>query len=230
MGLPAEMSNDEPNAANETHTHAPAGSNRTLGQEAFPVNRLIHGDALAELRKFPSNLAQAVVTSPPFWGQRLYEDETPVIWSKGTESVAFGRESTPEDYVRHAVEVLGEIGRVLKPRGTVWWNIGDSYLTRTILHGNSLDRIMRYGGPACVLGRDSEQTEVCWARVSEGQGSNAGSLPDGDRRSAAWPVAAIDHRLVKTAADWDRNPARVWEDIRTHMPEPVTDRPVTGHE
>lgn len=38
-----------------------------------------------------------------------------------------GLEPTPEQYVRHLVEVFQEIWRVLRPDGTLWLNLGDSY-------------------------------------------------------------------------------------------------------
>ena len=38
----------------------------------------------------------------------------------------YGSEPTIELYLQHSVEILQEIRRVLKPWGTVWWNIGDS--------------------------------------------------------------------------------------------------------
>jgi len=78
---------------------------------------LLHGDA----RCVP--LADAsvdcVVTSPPYWGLRSY--------GIGAENGELGAEPTPDEYVAHLVEVGREMWRVLKPSGTFWLNIGDSY-------------------------------------------------------------------------------------------------------
>ncbi|KAA6340116.1 Modification methylase MboII [termite gut metagenome] len=38
-----------------------------------------------------------------------------------------GLEDTPEEYIKQLVEIFMEIYRVLKPGGTLWINIGDSY-------------------------------------------------------------------------------------------------------
>ncbi len=38
-----------------------------------------------------------------------------------------GLEPTPELFIRHTVEVFREVRRVLRPDGTLWLNIGDSY-------------------------------------------------------------------------------------------------------
>jgi DNA modification methylase len=56
------------------------------------------------------------VTSPPYWGLRDYEVEGQI-----------GLEKTPEEYVARMVEVFREVGRILKPHGTLWLNIGDAY-------------------------------------------------------------------------------------------------------
>src|SRR3989304_265928 len=38
-----------------------------------------------------------------------------------------GLEPTPQLYVQHLVEIFREVRRVLRPDGTVWLNLGDSY-------------------------------------------------------------------------------------------------------
>ncbi|MAH43706.1 hypothetical protein CL614_08380, partial [archaeon] len=41
-----------------------------------------------------------------------------------------GLEETPEEYVEKMVEVFKQVKRVLKHDGTVWLNLGDSYLSQ----------------------------------------------------------------------------------------------------
>jgi hypothetical protein len=48
--------------------------------------------------------------------------------------------------VTHSLEILRALMPAVKKSGTIWWNIGDSYMTRTILRGSSADRIRHYGG------------------------------------------------------------------------------------
>ncbi|MDR1981509.1 MAG: site-specific DNA-methyltransferase [Tannerellaceae bacterium] len=43
------------------------------------------------------------------------------------EDNQIGLEDTPEAYIQRLVEVFTEVYRVLKPEGTLWLNIGDSY-------------------------------------------------------------------------------------------------------
>jgi DNA modification methylase len=77
---------------------------------------VVHNIDCAEgLGQLPDDCIDLVVTSPPYWGQR---------GNAGT-----GLEEDPRDYVRNLVAVLAEAMRCLKPSGTLWLNIGDSYNT-----------------------------------------------------------------------------------------------------
>src|SRR3990172_997718 len=56
------------------------------------------------------------VTSPPYYGLRDYGEDGQL-----------GLEDTPEQYIENMVSVFREVWRVMKPHGTLWLNIGDSY-------------------------------------------------------------------------------------------------------
>lgn len=77
---------------------------------------IIQGDSLEALRGIASDSVHCCVTSPPYYGLRDYE-------MKGQ----IGREETPELYVARLVAVFREVQRVLRPDGTLWLNISDSY-------------------------------------------------------------------------------------------------------
>lgn len=62
------------------------------------------------------NSIDCCVTSPPYWGLRNYG-----------MSDQIGMEHTPELYVQALVKVFEEVKRVLKPAGTLWLNLGDTY-------------------------------------------------------------------------------------------------------
>ena len=80
------------------------------------MNKLICADAAAGLKTFPQESVQMCVTSPPYYGLRDY----------GTDG-QIGVEQTPQEYIDRLVEVFAEVYRVLKPDGTLWLNISDSY-------------------------------------------------------------------------------------------------------
>ena len=155
----------------------------------------------------------------------MYVDEAAVDWADGS-SVPFGREDRVEAYALHSAELLGELVRLLKPRGTIWWNLGDSYITRTILHGNSADRIRRYGGE-----RSS------WANTPNKRGSAGHEyLKDKDLALVPAMVAMAAQRRglwLRSVIIWNKLHGSATHpeiEVRAHMPEVVTDRPVTGHE
>ena len=77
---------------------------------------ILHGDCLNILRTMPNNVVDCCVTSPPYWGLRDYGHDDQI-----------GLEETPEEYVSKMVAVFHEVKRVLKPEGTLWLNLGDSY-------------------------------------------------------------------------------------------------------
>ena len=62
------------------------------------------------------NSIDCVVTSPPYWGLRDY----------GING-QFGLEDSLDSYIQNLVEAFREVWRVLKPTGTVWLNLGDTY-------------------------------------------------------------------------------------------------------
>lgn len=79
------------------------------------------GDALFVLKELPDSSIDCVMTSPPYWGKREYENG------------GIGLEKDYRDYVRHLAEIFLELKRVLKPTGSFWLNIGDSYQRKNLL-------------------------------------------------------------------------------------------------
>lgn len=117
----------------------PAASTE-MRPEDFEANRVLQTNVLDGLRALPSGLVQCAVTSPPYWGVRRYADDQTATWADGT-TVAFGQEKWPEDYVRHTLEILRLMRRVVRPDGVVWWNIGDTYMTRSHVRMDSSERL-----------------------------------------------------------------------------------------
>lgn len=90
------------------------------------VNDILCGDALAVLKTLPDNFVQCVVSSPPYYGLRDYGVDGQI-----------GLEETPQAFVAKLVEVFREVRRVLRPDGTCWINIGDSYANDTKWGGST---------------------------------------------------------------------------------------------
>jgi DNA modification methylase len=76
---------------------------------------LLNGDAVAILRELPDSCIDFAMTSPPYWGKREYENG------------GIGLEDDYRDFVKDLAAIFAEIKRVLKPEGSFWLNLGDSY-------------------------------------------------------------------------------------------------------
>lgn len=75
---------------------------------------------------------QCIVTSPPYWALRKYAGEQDVTWKDG-EKCPYGLEPNVEMYIRHSVQILRELRRVLRGDGVLFWNLGDSYAGSAII-------------------------------------------------------------------------------------------------
>ena len=82
----------------------------------LPSNKIICGDALEELRKLPNESVDCVITSPPYWNLRDYGYEGQI-----------GLEPTFQEFIEKLCVVFDEVKRVLKPEGTCFVNLGDTY-------------------------------------------------------------------------------------------------------
>lgn len=83
---------------------------------------ILHGDALDELGRIPTQSVDTVVTSPPYFQQRDYDDSDQI-----------GQESNPAAYVARLVEIFRQVHRVLRDSGSIWIVIGDKYLRGELL-------------------------------------------------------------------------------------------------
>jgi len=86
--------------------------------------QIINGNALDELKKLPDESVECVVTSPPYYGLRSYKGAE-TEWEDWQGQL--GLELSYKMYLNHLLMVTGELKRVLKDTGTLFWNMGDSY-------------------------------------------------------------------------------------------------------
>lgn len=79
-------------------------------------NIVYNMDCVEGLKTLTDNCIDCCVTSPPYYALRDYGVDGQI-----------GLEDTPQAYIDKLTEVFTEVLRVLKPEGTLWLNIGDSY-------------------------------------------------------------------------------------------------------
>ena len=79
-------------------------------------SQIVTGDALSVLRRISDNYIDCCVTSPPYYGLRDYG-----------EAGQIGLEKSVDEYIYNLVGVFREVRRALRPDGTLWINIADTY-------------------------------------------------------------------------------------------------------
>ena len=154
------------------------------------------GDSLEVLRTMDDESVHCCVTSPPYWALRNYDHDGQL-----------GQEATPEEYVDKLVEIMSEVKRVLRSDGTLWLNLGDSYV------GSGSKG--KYKDPKNTKGRNG-QTD---AKNTKVQG-----LKPKDMVGIPWRVA-----FALQADGWWLRSDIIWHKPNA-MPIPVNDRPTSCHE
>ena len=157
--------------------------------------RIIVGNVLQVLPTLPDESVQCCVTSPPYWGLRDY----------GTAG-QLGLERTPDEYVARMMAVFREVRRVLRPDGTLWLNLGDSYASDAKGSGGPSDKQLSNAG-------SRYETK----RLDHG-------LKPKDLVGIPWRVA-----FALQADGWWLRSDIIWSKPNP-MPESVTDRPTKAHE
>lgn len=113
IGRPNKKNFLRPSEINNQVSVAPKAPSFEV-QENWPT--VINGDTREVIKRLPNNKFRCVITSPPYWGVRDYGVEDQI-----------GAEPNLNDYIHSLVEIFSEVRRVLKPDGTFWLNIGNTY-------------------------------------------------------------------------------------------------------
>ena len=166
------------------------------------LNKVYLGDALKILKTLPDDSVDCCVTSPPYYSLRDYGVKGQI-----------GLEDTPEKFIRKLTRVFAEVYRVLKPEGTLWINIGDSYAGSHKGGANYPDNAMNYkqGTNRGLLGKATT------VRKNTGYKNK-------DLIGIPWMLA-----FSLRKAGWYLRQDIIWEKLNP-MPESVTDRCTKAHE
>lgn len=156
---------------------------------------LQRGHALDLLQRIPEGSVQCVVTSTPYWGTRVYDSPYLADWADGEQAV-YGHEQTPQSFLRHTTECLAALWDVLDETGSIWWNIMDSYNTRTQIRGSAVEALH------AMQGKDRRTwTEQDYRRYSAGHSY----LKDGEQCMIPGQIAERASRIgyyVKSVITW----------------------------
>lgn len=157
------------------------------------MGTILIGDALEKLQTLESESVDCCVTSPPYWGLRDYGVEGQI-----------GLEADPFIFIEKLVAVFREVKRVLKKKGTLWLNLGDSYTS-----GNRKSR---------------DHDDKLPQRHLDISSPTPTGLKPKDLIGIPWRVG-----LAMQSDGWYLRSDIIWHKPNP-MPESVTDRPTKSHE
>lgn len=192
--------------------------------------RILQGDCVDLLRTLADASVHCCVTSPPYFGLRDY-DIQPTRWpavefklhefmpSVQVEAMecCLGLEASPLAFIGHCVLLFREVRRVLRDDGTLWLNIGDSYVGSP--PGNA--RPDHSGNRK--TGTRGEQGNAAAAMV-RARGRKYGALKQKDMLGIPWMLA-----FALRADGWYLRQDIIWSKPNP-MPESVRDRCTKAHE
>ena len=175
--------------------------NKTLSTLPTPYISSSHitlykGDSLTILSMMASESVDCIVTSPPYYGKRDY----------GVNG-QLGLEEHPQMYINNLVEIFSESQRILKPTGSLWVNIGDTY----------------WSGKGRAHGVDAKQKNRRFDRPQDKSGKGPWCVPK--------QLLLIPHRFAIAMQDegWIVRNDNVWHKPAP-IPDPTVDRCSLTHE
>jgi len=176
---------------------------------------ILVGDVREQLRTLADNSVHCIVTSPPYWGLRDYGVDGQI-----------GLEASPAEFIAAMVGVFDELRRVLRPDGTCWMNMGDSYAGGRCHTGH----------PDPLRSKNEGLTEAMRAgrMMTASRRRDDAPVPRSDVRVPGLKpkdLVMMPHRLAIALQDagwWVRQDI-VWSKPNP-MPESVRDRCTKAHE
>jgi len=192
---------------------------------------LLHGDCLEILPQLELESIQCCVTSPPYWGLRDYGVDGQV-----------GLEDSPEAYTERLSEVFRHINKILKPDGTLWLNLGDSYATNSGKVGKAPGggqqgaRWIDGKGPTTQPNRmpikglkSKDLVGIPWRVAFALQASGWYLRKDIIEEVEIYCPCGCGHIMEERIVRYSQDRVNIWHKPNP-MPESVKDRPTTAHE
>jgi DNA modification methylase len=169
------------------------------------------GDAVSVLRDLPGGTFQTCVTSPPYFQHRDYGVNGQI-----------GQEATPDEYVSRLVAVFDEVRRTLRDDGTLWLNLGDSYVSNPST--SKIPRQQQGNGSGAFRIPDQRHIEARRGQPNRATALIRAGLAMKNLIGIPWRVAfALQARgwIIRSAIAWEKPAA---------MPEHARDRPQQSYE
>ncbi len=166
------------------------------------------GDALETLSSFVGDSVDCIVTSPAYFGLRIY----------GEDERELGAEASLDEYVLNLRNVADELKRVLKPEGVFWLNLSDCY-------ANSNKQGARQpSSKSTLIGMRNERPPTHRPENHKVQGRRVSEYRTKDLIPVGWSVATALQR-----DGWYLRAPVIWHKPNA-MPSSARDRPGLDYE
>lgn len=167
-------------------------------------DKILTGDSRLLLNQLPEKSYYTCITSPPYFGLRDYGCDGQI-----------GQEKTLDEYIENIVEVCRGVRRTLRDDGTLWLNLGDTYVSAASDHRYNIG-----------LGKHSDVANGIprVGRAERNKSLIGSGLKPKDLIGVPWRVA-----FALQADGWYLRSDIIW-DKPNPMPESVQDRPTKAHE
>lgn len=87
--------------------------------------KFFEGDCLTIMKELDNESINCIITSPPYWGMRKYDNDS--------DKHEVGNEEDYTRYVKKLLLIFQEAKRILKKNGSLWLNLGDKYYNKCLL-------------------------------------------------------------------------------------------------
>lgn len=168
------------------------------------INDIYNMDCREGLKHLEDNSVDCCITSPPYWGLRDYGVPGQI-----------GLEDSLQEYLNEMVKLFREVKRVLKPEGTLWLNLGDSYV------GTGGDRKKKVKNELFQTQQSHGPKDGRYERTKK---IKEYGLKPKDLMGIPWRVA-----FALQDDGWYLRSDIIWNKTNC-MPEAVKDRPTKAHE
>lgn len=184
--------------ASRHHDCSYSTTQRLLPYHKTENTTLYHGDAATIMTRLDPGSVDCIVTSPPYYGQRDY----------GVDG-QLGLESDPQVYLVRLVNAFDQAYHLLKPGGSLWVIIGDTY----------------WSGKGKPTGPDTKQKHRRFDRPQDKSG------PSPRPWCKPKQQLLIPHRfaIAMQEAGWIVRNDNIWHKPAP-MPDPADDRSSLAHE